>query len=76
MTDKVFGLTESKVQELVQKHHCIINRTDLVPIVSVEWLEKEIKQHFKILDECYVAMEDPRVRLNQLLEAVRKEALK
>ncbi len=44
MTDKVLGLSELKVQQLVQKHCCIINRTDLVPVVTVEERDSQVRK--------------------------------
>ena len=66
-TDKVLGLSEAKVQELVNKYGCIINRKELVPVVSVEQLKK-------ICQELYTKATDVHPTAQDLLSAVRKEA--
>ena len=75
---KVLGFYE-KDASLENPGIWIIRMEKLVPVnlksesVTVKWLEKEIKEHLKILDECDVCMEDSRVRLNLLLSAVQKQ---
>ncbi len=44
MSEKVLGLKESKVQGLVNKYGCVINRKDFVPIVEVEEVKKTLKE--------------------------------
>ncbi len=68
MTDKVLGLSELKVQELVDKYGCIINRTDLVPVVSIEELRK-------ICRGLYEKATNTHPTASDLVKAV-KEALK
>jgi len=77
MSEKVLGL-KFKSKKLYSDVKYTFSE-NFVPVnlksesVTVKWLEKEIKEHLKILDECDVCMEDSRVRLNLLLSAVQKQ---
>ncbi len=75
-SEVVLGLTEAKVQELVDKHNCIINRTDLVPVVTVEWLRKYCKTNSSFETKTLGCSEYmiSRVTTSELLEAVRLQA--
>ena len=82
MTDKVFGLTVAKVQELVNKYNCIITRKELVPVVTVEFLKKECKKisperdlnkFYKNRDTYHVEY-GKREAIKDLLKIVEKEA--
>ena len=49
MSEKVLGLKESKIQELVNRHNCLLHRKDFVSVrlasesVDLKWLEKWCK---------------------------------
>ena len=74
MNEKVLGLKESKIQELVNRHNCLLHRKDFVSVhlasesVSVEWLKKWCKKNkFETYDREFVGIED-------LLSWAEKEA--
>ena len=67
MAEKVFGLTETKVQELVNKHNCIINRKELVPIVTIKRLKELCEEN---------DWANAKYALDCLLSRVEKEASK
>ncbi len=73
MTEKIFGLEECKVQELVDKYNCVILRKDFVPVVSVEELEKICKE--LILEDATWAVEKAYVGgIEAVLKIVRKRS--
>ena len=78
MNEKVLGLKESKIQELVNRHNCLLHRKDFVSVrlasesVTIKWLEKFCKEHE--VKTGYGMM--PFIHSFDLIKKAKKEAKK